>query len=143
MSIVHIMTQDPEPRDDDDVVFISEQQVHELQTTRTESQDSLIETTNHRTTLVDQIVLLDEENTSLLAAHAARLASVHTKLADAEREASKYKTSATEATNESEGLRDKPTYQKPSTLFKSFKQKSPRTKLWLKSPIASSVGCKT
>jgi hypothetical protein len=143
MSIVHIMTQDLEPKDDDDVVFISEQQVHELQTTKSESQDSLFETTNHPTTLVDRIVLLDEDNTSLLAAHAARLASVHTKLEDAEREASKYKRNATEANNESDGLCDKLTYQKPSGLFKSFKQKSPKTKLWLKSSRASSVGCKT
>jgi len=107
VSIVPTSEQEAEPEDDDEVVFISEQQVNGPHTIKTESPDSPAETTDQVKSLLDRIAVLESENTDLQAAHDEELASMSARLEDAERDASKSKRNAIEADDEIDGLRDK------------------------------------
>ena len=117
--------QDPEP-EEDDVVFVSEQQVNGSHAIKTESQASPSQTTEYTNPLIDRIALLEGENASLLAAHAAEMASTRTKLEVAELEASRFQRNATEADEENDDLRDRLSEAEQS--IQGSKQKSPRTK---------------
>lgn len=107
MSIVPTFAQEAEPEDDDDVEFVSEQQVNGFHTMKTESPDSPAETTDQVQSLLDRIADLESENTDLRAAHDEELASMSTRLENAERDASKFERNAIEADDESDGLHDK------------------------------------